>query len=149
MVGGKIAGEYLFIQQHRPLHQGLGGLALGALLRHGDEALHHILKPLEVLEDELAVMVRRLGELADHPADIHPVPGGGAQAQGVALQQLPGGLPGHGLDAGALRPNVQAHGILQTHVGNGQQHLHVIVGVAVPPQPHIQLVQAEQLVRPA
>ena len=67
----------------------------------------------------------------------------------MPTQNLARRLLRHHGDARALAHQLCPHGALDAQMRDGQQHVHIVGRVAVPPQPQIQVIEPEKLVCPA
>ena len=149
MVRGKIADKDLAVQQRRKLHKrpcifaGLAARGKRIKLRK------HLLKAVEILQNAAVALGRRGGKLPREVVDIHPAARAAPVVQQIAAQDLACRLFRHHGGAGALFRKRSAHRALRAQMRNGQQNVHIIGGIAMPPQPQVQLIEPVYLVRAA
>ena len=149
MVGRKIADENFAVQKCRELDEQLCVRAALAARGKVVKLRQHIFKTAKIFHNAAVALRRRGGKLLRQIVNVHPAARAAPVAQEVATQNLARRLLRHHGDARALAHQPRPHGALDAQVCNGQQHVHIVGRVAVPPQPQIQVIEPEKLVRPA
>ena len=149
MVGRKIADENLAVQKRRELDKRLcnraGLTACGKVVKFRQ----HVFKTAKIFQNVAVALRRRGGELLCQIVNVHPAARAAPVAQEIPAQNLARRLLRHHGDARAPVHQLRPHGALHAQVRDGQQHVHIVGRVAVPPQPQVQVIEPEKFVRPA